>query len=214
MQEHDHGEGHGHGHGHGEGRCGRGQGQGQGHGHGHGHAEGRCGHGHEPGFGQMHKHGVHGRMALMMHGGRARRGEIPTAVLALLREQDMHGYQMLQEISDRTGGAWAPSPGSIYPALQMLEDRGLVTSEKVGGKRVFSLTEDGRTHAETIPAEGPWGEIAEGDSPERDLRHAFGSLMSAASQIARVGSPEQVAQATAILNDARKQMYTLLAGDQ
>lgn len=160
--------------------------------------------------GYEHGHG-HGRG--WGHGRRSRRGEMPPAVLALLGEQDMHGYQMIREISDRTGGAWSPSPGSIYPALQMLEDQGLVTSQKVGDKRVFSLTDTGRKHAEMLAPEGPWAQIAEGDAPERDLRHALASLTAAAMQIAHAGSSEDVATTVAILNDARKKMYAMLAGD-
>lgn len=161
-----------------------------------------------PGHGSAHGHG-HVRFG---HGSRARRGDVQVAVLALLREQDMHGYQIIQELSDRSGGAWSPSPGSVYPTLQMLEDQGMVKSERVGGKRVFSLTDLGRTHAEQIPEGAPWASIAEESDPERRLRESFLGLVSAATQVARAGSPEQVEQAADIVADARKRIYTILAG--
>ena len=80
-------------------------------------------------------------------GHRAGRGDVRAAVLALLDEEPMHGYQMIQELGERSGGAWTPSPGSIYPALQLLQDEGLVTAAETDGKRVFSLTEAGREQA-------------------------------------------------------------------
>ncbi|MEU5098129.1 PadR family transcriptional regulator, partial [Streptomyces sp. NPDC020996] len=59
----------------------------------------------------------------------------------------MHGYEMIQEIAERSGGAWKPSPGSVYPTLQLLEDEGLIVSESEGGKKLFSLTGAGREAA-------------------------------------------------------------------
>src|SRR5215211_6725890 len=79
---------------------------------------------------------------------RGRRGDVRGAVLALLAEEPMHGYEMIQRLEERTGGRWRPSAGSIYPTLQLLEDEGLVSSEEVDGRRVFSLTDDGRKAAE------------------------------------------------------------------
>lgn len=162
----------------------------------------------------MH-HGGHGSRVhgVNLPGSRARRGDLRVAVVALLREQDMHGYQIIQEISERSGGAWNPSPGAVYPALQGLEDQGMVLSQEVGGKRVFSLTELGRKHADMIPAEGPWAEMAERPDPSAKLREAFGGLLSATSQVGRSGTPEQVDEAARILNAARKQIYTMLAGE-
>lgn len=165
----------------------------------------------------MHHH--HGRHRAHPHGvpsigaARARRGEVPAAVLSLLKEEDMHGYQIIQEISDRTNGAWSPSPGSIYPTLQTLEDQKMVTSETVGGKRVFSLTEVGRTHADLIPEGEPWTEFAVASGPEQRLRESFIGLMQAARQVGGVGTEEQVAEAAEILGDARKRMYAILGGE-
>src|SRR4249919_1877467 len=87
---------------------------------------------------QRSRHSRHGR-----GGPRARRGDIRAAVLALLAERPMHGYEMIKELEERTKGAWVPSAGSIYPTLQLLEDEGLVAGEESDGKRRFTLTEAG-----------------------------------------------------------------------
>ena len=135
---------------HSEGPCE--QGRGSRGGHGHRGFRGPFGpHGHGGGFGGFGGPG----------GGRARRGDVRTAVLRLLGEQPMHGYQIIQELSSRSGGAWTPSAGSVYPTLQLLADEGLVTSEETGGKKIFSLTEAGiAAVAETADQPAPWDEAA------------------------------------------------------
>src|SRR5215210_2526495 len=80
-------------------------------------------------------------------GPRMRRGDIRTAILAVLTEGPGHGYDVMQNLEDKTGGAWRPSPGSVYPTLQLLEDEGLVRSTERDGKRVFEITEPGRTES-------------------------------------------------------------------
>jgi DNA-binding PadR family transcriptional regulator len=146
-------------------------------------------------------------------GGRARRGDIQTAVLRLLAESPMHGYQIIQELADRSGGVWNPGPGSVYPTLQAMEEQDLVTSEMDGSKRVYSLTDDGRQAAEAGErgARTPWDDMAEASGPRVELRQAMGSLFAAASQIERTGSDEQIAKATGQLDEARKAIYLLLA---
>src|SRR4029077_4932729 len=76
---------------------------------------------------------------------KARRGDIRTAALLLLAEEPRNGYQIMQEVEERSGGAWRPSPGSVYPALSQLEDEGLIRSEEHDGRKVFALTDAGRT---------------------------------------------------------------------
>jgi DNA-binding PadR family transcriptional regulator len=170
----------------------------------HPHNEHRGPHGHG-GLG----HGVHAGM-----GHRARRGNVLPAVIALLKEQDMHGYQIIQEIAERSGGAWTPSPGSIYPTLQLLEDQGLVASEKADGKRVFSLTEAGREHAATLPEAAPWDEMVAMSDPSRRLRETFHGLMGATMQIGRAGTADQIEKTVVILSEARSRIYQTLAGDE
>lgn len=148
--------------------------------------------------------------------GRARRGDIRAAVLRLLAEQPMHGYQIIQELSARTGGVWQPSPGSIYPTLQALEDQGLVRAGDVEGKRVFTLTDDG--HAEVARSReqhetAPWDEVAAGTGGMGELREVAMGVLGAARQVGRAGTPGQVTRAVAVLKDARRKLYQLLAED-
>lgn len=144
------------------------------------------------------------------HGGRrARRGDIRAAILALLTERPMHGYEMMQELEARTSGAWRPSAGSIYPTLQLLEDEGLVAGEESEGRRRFVLTDSGRSEAERL-ARPPWEDIGGADEPALGLREAGFQLGAAVMHAARTGNPEQVAKVRETLLDARKQIYSIL----
>ena len=147
-------------------------------------------------------------------GARARRGDVQTAILALLVEKPMHGYQILQEMTERSGGVWSPSAGSIYPTLQLLEDQGLLTSEQADGKRVYSLTDTGRTKAAAAPEGAPWDNVAGAHGPKaRAMRGGITAVGQAAVQIARTGTPEQIEAAEEILADARKRLYRILADE-
>jgi DNA-binding PadR family transcriptional regulator len=125
----------------------------------------------------------------------------------------MHGYEMIGEIAERSNGVWRPSPGSLYPALQLMEDEGLVTIEESDGKRLVSLTETGRAEADTLAAgPAPWAQAAESvDQSSFDLQAAIGPLLQATAQVSQVGSEEQRAKALEILTDARRRLYGLLA---
>lgn len=146
----------------------------------------------------------------------ARRGDVRAAILALLGEQPMHGYQVISELDTRTQGRWRPSAGSIYPTLQQLEDEGLVRSEDIDGRRVFSLTDAGTAETarrgETTGA--PWepGPAADAD-PAFELRRLTMAVGAAAMQVAEVGSARSLDQAREILTDARRRLYRLLADD-
>jgi DNA-binding PadR family transcriptional regulator len=142
---------------------------------------------------------------------RARRGDVRSAVLGLLRERSMHGYEMIQELEARTGGRWRPSAGSIYPTLQLLEDEGLVQAEEVDGKRVFSLTESGTETAEAITERRlPWDD-SEHDSSYHQLRSEAFRVRSALQQIAQAGDEDQVKKAIELLVETRKSLYSILA---
>ena len=144
-------------------------------------------------------------------GPRAGRGDVRSAVLMLLAEQPMHGYQIIAELDERTGGVWKPSPGSVYPTLQLLEDEGLVEASAEGGKKVFQLTDEGRT----VAAEGdsaPWEAVA-GDAGHVAMRQIAGGLFAAFKQVAQTGTPEQIERAKTVMNDARKALYGILAED-
>ena len=176
-------------------------------GHGPG-ARGR--HGFRPPFGPPFGHGGFGGGR---GGQRARRGDIRLAVLRLLAEQPMHGYQIIQELSSRSGGAWSPSAGSIYPTLQLLADEGLVTSDETGGKKVFSLTEAGiAALAEVAEQPAPWDEAADSDA-SGGLRGQMPKIGAAIWQIATSGDADKIARANDILSDARKKLYAILAED-
>ena len=142
---------------------------------------------------------------------RVRRGDVRSAVLALLDDRPMHGYEMIRELEERTGGRWTPSAGSIYPTLQLLEDEGLVTPEEVDGRKVYSLTEAGKEAAPNRTEGGrPW-EQGDEDSPRFEARKEMFKLMGAAKQLARADDEEQLTKAAEILRDARRKLYGLLA---
>ena len=145
---------------------------------------------------------------------RVSRGDVRIAILKLLAEEPMHGYQIIQEITDRTEGVWQPSPGSIYPTLQQLEDEGLVRSEQRDGKNVYELTDDGRSVAGADTSAPPWERM--GSSVEGELlslRDAAFQVGAAVMQVARTGSEAQIEQAKAILNESRRKLYQILAED-
>jgi len=148
--------------------------------------------------------------------GRARRGDVRSAILALLAERPMHGYEIIAELGERTEGVWRPSPGSIYPTLQLLEDEGLVTSETTTGKRRYSLTDQGRAAAETV-AQGPspWEQVAAGaPAGARALRQAVAKLMPVIWQVGTSGGTREHDEAVKVLEETRKRLYSILAGEQ
>jgi len=123
----------------------------------------------------------------------------------------MHGYEMIQEIAGRSNGLWKPSPGSVYPTLQLLEDEGLIAAvEAHGKKKLFALTDEGRAAAEQIDAP-PWTEITEGADPDQvNLRDALGQLFGAVAQSSHAASPEQQQRILDIVNSARREVYQIL----
>jgi len=147
---------------------------------------------------------------------RGRRGAIRAAILMLLSEQPMHGYEMIQQIGARSGGARQPSPGSIYPALQMLEDQGLIRAEEAEGRRTFHLTDAGREHVERHREElaAAWNAMQDTTgAAAAELRDLVRQIGMAAGQVAHVGSPAQLASARTLLTTTRQQLYRILAED-
>ena len=144
-------------------------------------------------------------------GRRMRRGAIRTAILISLKDQPAHGYEVMRRLEEMSGGLWRPSPGSVYPHLQMLEDEGLVRSSEVDGSRTDSLTEAGRAEAEK--AAPVWQEAGEADDKIRALRVAVGQMASAAKQLAGAGESSQVDRGIAVIQRARKELYQILAED-
>ena len=156
--------------------------------------------------GREHEFSTRGR-------GRGRRGDVRFAILALLNERPMHGYEMMQELDNRTQGLWKPSPGSLYPALQLLEDQGLVRSETTDGRRQYTLTDEGRAELSSRPrASAPWESMVhDADQGDMALRAALHHVAVAVHQVAEAGTPEQKERADALLKELRRQMYLLLA---
>ena len=146
---------------------------------------------------------------------RVRRGDVRAAVLSLLAEGPRNGYQIIQEIDARSCGIWRPSPGSVYPALQQLEDEGLVTSEESAGSRVYRLTGAGRAHvAERAAQPPPWAQVA-GTLPEElaELRMLWAQLHEAFGQLVQVANSRQAAAARRLLRDTRRAIFRILAED-
>ncbi|MFY2790589.1 PadR family transcriptional regulator [Rhodococcus sp. MALMAid1271] len=149
-------------------------------------------------------------------GGRGRRGDVRAAILLLLEDRPMHGYELIQQIAEKSDGTWKPSPGSIYPALAQLEDEGLVSIDKVAGRKTAALTGEGREFVDANRGDlgSPWDDVADSIGVDaRDLRGLIGQLMGAAGQVASVGTARQVERAAEILTDARRSLYRVLAED-
>jgi DNA-binding PadR family transcriptional regulator len=144
---------------------------------------------------------------------RMSRGDVRAAVLALLAEQPMHGYQIITEIEQRSGGMWKPSAGSVYPTLQLLADEGLIEAAEANGRKTYSLTEAGRAEVGDADRAAPWEAFGSGRGPMGALPKAGIDLAQAAAQVQRTGTKEQIGAAVAVLDDARRRLYAILAGD-
>jgi len=171
-----------------------------------------------PGFGgpmfnmPMHRGGPFGPG--MGRGRRIRRGDVRAAILLLLEEEPRNGYQVMQELESRSEGMWRPSPGSVYPALQLLADEGLVRSEARDGGNVFELTDAGRKHVEEHRERlgTPW-EQAGADLPDgvRQLGGLFAQVAVATRQVMHAGTAAQAKEAAEILANTRRALYRILA---
>jgi DNA-binding PadR family transcriptional regulator len=147
-------------------------------------------------------------------GRKARRGDIRTAALLLLAEEPRNGYQIMQEVQERSDGAWRPSPGSVYPALQQLEDEGLIRSEEIDGRKAYRLTDAGRAHLAERGTDrpAPWEQMG-GDpgSKAHELGRIMREVAFAFAQVMHTGSEDQQEQARKVLVTARRELYRILA---
>jgi DNA-binding PadR family transcriptional regulator len=185
---------------------------------GRGERQGHRGrHGHGPGFGPGgfgFGPGVFGPGGPRGRGRKARRGDIRTAALLLLAEEPRNGYQIMQEVQERSDGVWRPSPGSVYPALQQLEDEGLIRSQESDGRKLFAVTDAGRKVVEERGEDqhAPWeqmsGEVSDGAF---ELGRVMKELAYAFAQVMRTGSETQVGKAGDVLAGARRDLYRILA---
>ena len=176
------------------------------------------GRGQGPGHGRGHRHRPGPPWGLFdgpppWAGPRMKRGDIRTILLIALTDGPAHGYELMTRMADKSGGRWKPSPGSVYPGLQALEDEGLVSSNEVDGKKVYELTEAGQTEAATRAerSDGPaWATGTDG-SPDAKLRGAVFQLFGAVRQAAGSLPPEKVAEVEALVTETRRKIYELLA---
>lgn len=145
-------------------------------------------------------------------------GDVRAAALLLLDEAPAHGYHLIQQIAERSEGSWSPSPGSIYPVLQQLEDEGFIAFERIDGRKTATLTAEGKAYVEANrEALGePWKSDQLGRHTSAEgaaLAEAAKSLLAAARQVAHVGTPAQQAHAVEIVTEARRRLYGILADD-
>lgn len=172
----------------------------------------------------MHKMGKMGGRGPFGHdfgeGGRKRhrRGDIKFIILELIKEQPRHGYELIKVLEERYGGFYRPSPGTIYPTLQLLEDEGNLTSETVDGKRVYKITPAGETLLEQQKQEfgdqrfGFGMRGGQNWEDRADLRHSAMALLETLMQAGRYGSPDQVKAIQELLNKANQDAHQILAG--
>jgi DNA-binding PadR family transcriptional regulator len=146
---------------------------------------------------------------------RVRRGDVRAAILSLLAEEPRNGYQLIQELAQRSEGMWRPSPGSVYPTLQQLEDEGLVeTVEGGGARRQYRLTDAGRAYAEEHADElaAPWQALTNAINEDTvQLFHLMRQVGMAVGQLAHVATPAQTEEAKTVLADTRRRLYRILA---
>jgi DNA-binding PadR family transcriptional regulator len=146
-------------------------------------------------------------------GRKARRGDIRTAALLLLAEEPRNGYQIMQEVEERSDGVWRPSPGSVYPALQQLEDEGLIRSEEIDGRKLYAITDEGRAQVERRGEQepAPWEQMS-GDVSDQaaELAKLIREVASAFAQVMRTGSEPQLRRAREVLVSARRDLYRIL----
>jgi DNA-binding PadR family transcriptional regulator len=154
--------------------------------------------------------GGYGRQAFGGGRGRRRRGDVRAAVLLLLAEEPGNGYQLMQAIEDRSRGRWRPSPGSVYPTLQQLEDEGLIRPIDIDGTKLFELTDAGRKHITSRHHAPPW-HTEEDTQTMDDMKQQLKQIHIAAAQVLRAGDEEQLGRAARALADARRTMYRILA---
>jgi len=144
-------------------------------------------------------------------GGRVPKGNVRGLLLAALLEDPAHGYELMRRLEEQADGRWRPSPGSVYPLLQMLEDEGLVRGSDEAGRKVYELTPEGRAQAD----DSRLRDLAAGPSAPAhlDLRAEVQRLHSAARQVGMAGDAAQVEQAVTIVRNARQALYRLLADE-
>jgi len=187
----------------------------------------RCSEGNQPGQGRHghHRHRHHGfgpgpfggfgpGGGPRGRGRKARRGDIRTAALLLLNEEPRNGYEIMQEVEERSDGVWRPSPGSVYPALAQLEDEGLIRSQELEGRKLFALTDEGLAFVKERgeDKQAPWDQMSGDVSAQaHELGKLIREVASAFAQVIKTGSEAQMGEARKVLAATRKDLYRILA---
>lgn len=182
-----------------------------------GRHRGRCGRLDGEGFNRGFMGGRGGGMRGPMGMGRAPRGNVRAAILLLLSEQPRNGYQIMQEIGERSNGVWHPSPGSVYPALQQLDDEGLVRVQEVDGQRTYTLTDAGEAYLQAHRSEFglPWDEASRAVGNDvHELMSLMRQSAAALFQVVRAGDSAQVAKAAQLMKETRRSLYRILAEEE
>lgn len=146
---------------------------------------------------------------------RAGRGMMEPAILGVLLERPMHGYEIMKTLEEHSHGVWRPSPGSVYPTLQLLEEKGHVTSKEEAGKKVYSITKEGQKLAEaTAEQRAHWrGRFAKREEVSSDMRHLFGSAMRMMRQISLTGNDQQKKALDTAIHEFYNKLSTIYRGD-
>ncbi len=156
-------------------------------------------------------------------GPRAKRGDVRLAILSVIsdaagREEPVNGYQVIQQIAERSDGAWRPSPGSVYPTIQQLQDEGLLETDDERGRKTLRLTEEGLAYvaAHHDDLDAVWAPFQRASQratsgTSGDLKSEIGQMMSAVWQIVTQGSDSQRKAAIGVLVDTRRALYGILA---
>lgn len=144
---------------------------------------------------------------------RTPRGDIKYILLTLLAEQSGHGYELIKQLEARCGGFYRPSPGSVYPTLQLLEEGGYLTSEQIEGKRVYTITDSGR---ELLAERGNQVNLLDRNKPQQliELQEALSDLSAAVMQVARSSNSNRVSRVREILHRVKREIYTILAEEE
>lgn len=151
------------------------------------------------------------------------RGDLKFAILRLISEKPMHGYELMQALEDESGGGYKPSPGSIYPTLQMLEDEGLLSSQEDNGKKIYEITDEGKAYLEenvdlVDRIFERVGAFANGffGKDTRDLTGAFSRLAQTCFEGTFSGrlDPETIQKMTSILEQAREDLAAAMRDSQ
>ncbi len=150
------------------------------------------------------------------------RGDLKYMILSLLEERPMHGYEVMRALEEESGGWYTASPGSVYPTLQMLEDRGYVTSKEEDGKRVYHITDDGRaflgnSQERVEDIRDRVSDIVDSfaGGPIRDVTRSFVKFAQASFEQAmhRPGDEDRMAKLKEILDRATREMEAVWNSD-